>query len=80
MVSDGLRETNAAGICQGLDPCGDVDAVTKDVVLLDDYVAKVDADTEFDTPVSRTTGIDFGHRALHCDRAAHRIDDAGELG
>jgi len=36
-------------------------------------------DAQFDAPVRRDAGVPLGHRLLHRDRAAHRIDGAGEL-
>jgi hypothetical protein len=68
-----------SGIGQGLDPRGDVDAVAIEIVALDDYVAEIDANAQLDTTVRRDTGVALGHRLLHRDRAAHRIDDAGKL-
>src|SRR5712671_73268 len=46
---------------------------------LDDHIAEVDADAQFDAAVRRDTGVPLGHRLLHFDRAAHRIDDAGKF-
>ena len=64
---------------QGFDPRGDVDAVAVDVVALDDHVAEIDADAQLDAVVRRDIRVPLGHRLLHLDRAAHRIDDAGKL-
>ena len=50
-----------------------------DVVALDDHVAEIDADAEFDAAIRRDAGVPLGHRLLHRDRAAHRIDDAGKF-
>ena len=72
-------DEHPAGLGQGFDPRGDVDAVAIDVVVLDDHVAEIDADAQLDAVVRRDTGVALGHRLLHLDRAAHRIDDAGEL-
>src|SRR6516225_3446689 len=66
-------------IGQGLDPCGDVDAVAIEFVALDDHVAEIDADAQLDAAVRRDIRVALGHRLLHLDRAAHRIDDAGKL-
>src|SRR6185369_13483434 len=56
---------------------GDVDAVTKDVLFIDDDVADVDADTKLDPLLARYTGIALGHGTLHVDHAAHGIYNAG---
>ena len=53
--------------------------VTEDVIPIDDDVAKIDADAEFDARSGRYVGIAFGHLALDVNRAAHCVDDAGEL-
>jgi hypothetical protein len=57
----------------------DVHAVAIEVVALDNDVAEIDADAQFDAVVRRGDGVPLGHRLLHFDRAAHRIDDAGKL-
>jgi hypothetical protein len=59
---------------------GDVDAVAIEIVFLDDHIAEIDADAQFDAIVRRDTRVALGHRLLHLDRAAHRIDDAGKFG
>src|SRR5205814_4760318 len=63
----------------GLYPRGDIDAVAVEVVALDDHVAEIDADAQLDAAVRRDARVPLGHRLLHRDRAAHRIDDAGKL-
>jgi hypothetical protein len=42
---DGTRDVNAARLRQPFQPCGDVHAFTVNVIVLDDDVAEVDADT-----------------------------------
>jgi hypothetical protein len=74
-----IGDEHPAGIGQGLDPCGDVDAVTIEVVALDDHVAEIDADTQLDAVVRRDVRVPPGYRLLHLDRAAHRINDAREF-
>src|SRR5260370_16606092 len=71
-----MDEAPPAGIGQGFDPCGDVDAVAVEVVTLDDNVAEIDPDAQFDAVVRPDARVPLGHRLLHCDGAAHRIDDA----
>ena len=46
-----MRDGDAAGPGDAFEPRGDVDAVAEDVVVLDDDVAEIDADAEFDAPV-----------------------------
>ncbi len=76
---DRIGDEHPAGIGERLDPCGDVDAVAVEVVALDDHIAEIDADAQFDAALRRDARIPLGHRLLHRDRAAHRIDDAGKL-
>jgi hypothetical protein len=73
------RDANAAGLRRDFEPRRDIDPIAKDVAVLDNNVALVDADAVFDAPVGRHLGIALGHRALHFDGAAHRIDDAREF-
>src|SRR5262249_17296538 len=79
VIMDRVGHEHTAGVGQGFDPRGYIDAVAIEVVVLDNYVAEIDADAKFNAVVGRNTGIALGHRLLHRDRAAHRIDDAGKL-
>jgi hypothetical protein len=79
LVVNRIGDEHPAGIGQGFDPRGDVDAVAIEVVALDDHIAEIDADAQFDPVVRRGAGVPLGHRLLHRDRAAHRIDDARKL-
>ena len=79
LVAHDAADADPAGLGQGFEPCGDIDAVAVDVVLIADDVAEIDADAELDPPLRRDGGVAHGHLALHVDRAAHRIDDAAEL-
>jgi hypothetical protein len=51
----------------------------REVVALDDHVAEVDSDAQLDAVFRRDIRVSPGHRLLHRDRAAHRIDDAGKF-
>src|SRR6516165_5327979 len=79
LVMNRIGDQHPAGISQGLDPCGDVDAGAIEVVVLDDHVAEIDADTQLDTVVRGDSRVALGHRLLHRDRAAPCIDDAGKF-
>ena len=56
-----------------------IDAVAIDVVVVEDDVAEIDPDAELDALILRHPSVALGHRLLHLDRAAHRVDDTGEL-
>src|SRR5436190_511633 len=42
-------------------------------------IADIDPDAELDAPINRNCGIALVHATLDLDRAAHRVDDAGEF-
>ena len=48
LIPDRRGNRNAARLRQRLQPCRDIDAIAQDVVALDDNVAEVDTDAEFD--------------------------------
>jgi hypothetical protein len=73
------RNADPAGLGQAFEAGGDIDAVAKDIAVLGDDVALVNADAELDPPFPRHRVIGFGHCRLHFGGASHRIDDAGEL-
>ena len=64
---------------QGFESRGDVDAITENIVAVDHDIAEIDADTELDALFGWAIGIPLRHLLLHIDRAAHCVDDAGEL-
>jgi hypothetical protein len=64
---------------QGFEPSSDIDPVAKDVAVLDDDIAYIDAHAEFDAPSRRNCGVAGSHLTLQLHRAAHRVDDASEL-
>ena len=70
---------NPARFGQCLKACGDVDAVTKDVVAIRDDVAEVDPDTKPNAPLVGNLHFAVEHAALHLNGAAHRVDDARKL-
>src|SRR5690606_3657865 len=62
------RDTDAVGLGQRLQACGDVDAIAEDVaVLLDDHIAEVDADPESDPAARRNVAIGQPRPALDLD-------------
>jgi len=74
-----VGDEHPAGIGERFDPGGDVDAVAVEVIALDDDIAEIDADAQLDAAVRADAGVAFGHRLLHRDGAAHRVDDAGKF-
>ena len=74
-----LRQADAAGVGDLLQPGGDVDAVAEDVVALDDYIAEMHSHAEDETLVGGDFRVAFGHQPLHPERRAHCVEGAGEL-
>ena len=79
MVANRARNANLAGLRQRFQSSRDIDAVAVNITPVPDDVAEVDPHTELDAPRLGDVSVSLGHRLLHLDRAAHRIDDAGEL-
>jgi hypothetical protein len=50
-----------------------------DVAVLDNHVARIDADAELDALVFRDSGVARRHALLHGERAGDRFDNAGKL-
>jgi len=74
-----IGDADAARLSNSLQPHCDVDAVSKDIIFIDDDVADVDADAQFDLLDLRYIDILFGCAALNFDGAAYGIYDAAEL-
>ena len=64
MIDDGAGHTDAARFGQSFQARCDVDAVTVDIVTLDDNVADVDSDAVGNSPVFWYINIATGHGAL----------------
>src|SRR6516164_3836387 len=80
LVAHHPADANPARLGQGFKTGRDVDAVAVDVLVVDDDVAEVQTDAVFDAPFRRHLDIALCHASLDVDRAAYRVDDAGELG
>jgi hypothetical protein len=70
---------NASWLGKTLQPSRDIHPVTEDVVLLDNNVALVNADTEFDAIVARCTGISRIHPVLPLGRTTQCINHTGKF-
>src|SRR5262245_58631723 len=73
------RDANATRLGQAFEPGRDVDAIAKDVAILDVDVTHVDADAQIDALFRWQRGITFGHCSLDLGGTAQSVDDAGEL-
>jgi hypothetical protein len=79
LIVGGRRDTNATRLSDPLKPSRYVDAISENVIALDQYVTKVDPDPKQHTSVLRDTFIPLGHHGLHSYRAFDRIDHRGKL-
>src|SRR5262245_31928694 len=74
-----LRESDASGLRDALEPRRDVDGVAQQVAAIDDDIAQVYPDPERDAAVGGDLDIAPRHAALHVQRAAAGVDDARKL-
>jgi len=79
MVSHRSRDANSAGVGERFQAGRNIHTVTEDVVLLNDYVAKVDADSKSYAPLLRHFGLAVDHPPLDLDGATNRVNHAGKL-
>ena len=79
LIADGQRNGDAAGLRHRLKSGRHVHPIAEDVVLLDDDVAKINADAELDPPIGWHVAVASRHSALDLDRGVHGLDHAGEL-
>jgi len=79
LVAHHPADADSARLGQGFETGGDVDPIAVDVALVDDDVADINADAELDALFRGHADVALGHPALQIDRAAHRVDDAGEF-
>jgi hypothetical protein len=71
---------DSMGLGQTLQTGSHVDAVSIDVVALDDDISQVDADTEPDAVCIGQVGLAIHHGALNVEGAVDGFDDAGKIG
>ena len=74
-----LRHGDAARLGDALDPRRDIDPVAEDIVVVDDHIAKIDADAELDPPVLGNVAVPIAHLALDFGGALDRAHHAGEF-
>jgi hypothetical protein len=79
LIEGAARDQEAAGLGQGFEAGGDVDAVAEQVVPVDHDVAEVDADPKLDPSRARPPDVDLGDRRLDLERRPDRLDGACEL-
>jgi hypothetical protein len=77
MCSAGNSDTTGFAKC--LEPSGDIDAITENIITFDNQIAEVNTDTEDDTLVFIDRLVTTCHGLLDVDHALGGIDDGGEL-
>src|SRR5215472_4566346 len=65
LIVNCLRNAHRAGFGQRLEPGGDIDAITEDIVTVDDYIAEIDADPQFEPALARDRVVDGARGPLH---------------
>ncbi|HXG81480.1 MAG TPA: hypothetical protein VNJ05_06740 [Sphingomicrobium sp.] len=70
---------NSTGFCDPFKPRGDVHSIPEDVVIIDNHVAQIDSNPEFDAAVIGNPDIAGAHFPLNFGRAFDRIHNAGEF-
>jgi len=73
------RDADAAGFCDALKSRRDVDAISKDVMGLDNYVADIDAHAQSNASVFRVTNCKFLDAGLKLHSGPNRLDRARKL-
>src|SRR5262249_42593889 len=75
---DIVGDADRARTGESLKAGGDVDAITENVAAVDDDIAEIDTDSEFETPVGRHGPVDAASRLLDLDGAVQRLNDTGK--
>ena len=79
LLVDGLRDANRAGLGERLKPSGDVDAIAKYVVAIDDNIAKIDTDSQLETAFGRDRFVNGKRCPLHLEGAVQRVHHARKV-
>ncbi len=79
LIVDALADAYRSRRRQGLEPSRDIDAVSVNVALIDQDVARVDPDPQLDTVLLLLIRLSRGKPALDIERTTYRVDRAREL-
>src|SRR5467141_4783233 len=79
LVVDGLRDADRPGLCECLEPRGNIDAVAEDIVAIDDNVAEIHTDPQLEATLQRDGVVHCTRRSLHLESATERVDDARKI-
>src|SRR5262249_45815026 len=73
LVVHRLRDADGAGLGERLEPRGDVDAITENIVAIDDHIAKIDPDPQLQAALWWEGIVNGARRPLHLDGATQRV-------
>ncbi len=76
MIAHRLGHSDSPNWGNLLQPRRYIDAIAEDVFAFDNYVAKIDANTEFDPAILWHPSIAIAHPALNFRSAGNRVDHA----
>jgi hypothetical protein len=79
LIVCGTRNADATRLGDPFKACRDIDAIAEDIAIVNDNVADVNADAEFNPLVLRHRGILLGHAALNVNGATYRIHGASKF-
>jgi hypothetical protein len=79
LIMHDAADPDAAWLRQGFETRRDVDAVTIDVLVINDDIAHVQTNPKLNTPFWRNLNIALGHLPLNIDCTAYGVDDTGKL-
>ena len=68
-----------AGIGKRFEAGCHVDAISEDVIAVDDDVSDIDSNSELNAILRRNGGVAFDHAALDVNGAAYCVDDTDKL-
>src|SRR5262249_953631 len=71
--------TDSTDVSELFHSCGNIDPFTKDIAVLKNDVAEVDADAKFHAPVIGHISVAASHPVLNLDRTPDRIGNTLEL-
>jgi hypothetical protein len=79
LIVDRLRDADGAGLGECLESGGDIDAIAKDVVAVDDDITEIDPDPQLQAALGWNGVVDCARCPLHLDRATQRVDHAQKI-
>ncbi len=76
LVAHDAADANPARLSEGFQPRRYVHSIAENVAGIDDDIADIDADSEFQASIVRHMLVSFAHRMLNLHRARHCVNDA----